>query len=163
MDKIQMAYQRHETSYFVGLTLAQVAKAMWAAWKSLKGTETSKQVRVDFGVNTDDKLDIHDHHGIILQSPFDSLMLITNCYGGYDFEAVELNEARDELSYGLEWQEDYPDMTRSEAVLLKSLEKVIWNEWRDENGLLWCDCKDCIEAFMRTIPNEEVIIITQKS
>ena len=160
MGKIQMYQQRnHSDERYIGLTLAQVAKAMWAAWKKTDKDHDGK-VLVDFASNTDDKFEVTDHHGLLLQSPFDSLMLVTGGYGGYDFGAVELTEAEDELGYGLEWQEDYPNMTRPEAVLCKSLKGLIWDEWRDENGLLWCDVKECILDFYNSLPPDEVDIIS---
>ena len=160
MGKIQMYQQRnHGGERYVGLTLAQVAKAMWAAWKKTDKDHNSK-VLVDFASNTDDKFEVYDHHGLVLQSPFDSLMLVTGGYGGYDFGAVELTEAEDKLGYGLDWQEDYPNMTRPEAVLCKSLEGLMWDEWKDENGLLWCDVKECILDFYNSLQPDEVDIIS---
>lgn len=160
MAKIQMYQQRnHNDGRYVGLTLAQVAKAMWTAWKKT-GKDHNSKVLVDFATNTDDKFEVSMHHGLLLQSPFDSLMLVTGEYGGYDFGAVELNEAEDELGYGFDWQEDYPNMTRPEAVLCKSLEGLIWDEWKDENGLLWCDVKECILDFCNSLPADEVDIIS---
>jgi hypothetical protein len=102
MAKIQMYQQRNRNDgRYVGLTLAQVAKAMWAAWKKTDKDHNSK-VLVDFASNTDDKFEVSMHHGLLLQSPFDSLMLVTGGYGGYDFGAVELNDVEENLGYSFE-------------------------------------------------------------
>ena len=92
-------------------------------------------------------------------APFDSPILITGAYGGYDFGSAELVEAEDELHYGTDWKDDYPDMTRNEAVLQKSLEGILWDEWKDADGLLWCEVNGCIEEYLETLPESELDVI----
>jgi hypothetical protein len=100
-----------------------------------------------------------NHHGLILQSPFDSLILITGGYGGYDFDSIDLSQIDDELGFGTEWRNDYPDMSRREVILLKGLEKIIWDEWKDDNGLLWCEDIGCIERYIDTLGEDEFEVI----
>lgn len=52
-----------------------------------------------------------------------------------------------------------PDMTRNEAVLQKSLEGILWDEWKDADGLLWCEVKGCIETYLETLPEDELEVI----
>ena len=143
---------------YAGLTLTQVAKAMWGEWKKLS-SDNARKVLVDFASDTTDEDGVSNHHGLLLQAPFDSPILITGGYGGYDFGSAELVEAEDEFGYGTDWQDDYPDMTRPEAVLQKTLEGLLWDEWKDENGLLWCEVKGCIEEYLETLPESELEVI----
>lgn len=160
MDKTQIVYQvGGNGTRYAGITLNQLAKAMWSAWKTLDCMISAKQVRVDFATDTTYKGTVYNHHGLLLQAPFDSLMLITGAYGGYDFGSAELAETEDELGIGTEWQESYPDMSRQEVVLLKTLEKLIWDEWKDENGLLWCEVMGCVEAYLDTLGENELEVI----
>ena len=86
MDKTKIVYQINGNgTRYAALTLNQLAKAMLAEWKTLDGMMATKQVRVDFASDTTYEDDVCDHHGLLLQAPFDSLMLITSAYGGYDF------------------------------------------------------------------------------
>jgi hypothetical protein len=160
MDKkTKIVYQKNGNGErYAGLTLTQVAKAMWGAWKKLP-SDYKRQVLVDFASDTDEKDDVENHHGLLLQSPFDSPILVTGGYGGYDFGSAELVEAEDKLGYGTDWEDDYPDMTRPEAVLQKSLEGLIWDEWKDEDGLLWCEVKGCIETYLEALPEDELEVI----
>ena len=159
MNKTKIVYQRHGNGErYAALTIAQVAKAMWRAFKKLP-TDHTQQVLVDFAEDTTDEDDVHSHHGLLLQDPFDSPIIITGGYGGYDFGSAELVEAEDELGYGTDWQDDYPDMTREEAVLQKSIEGILWDEWKDENGLLWCEVKGCIETYLEALPEEALEVI----
>ena len=157
MDKkTKIVYQKNGNGErYAGLTLTQVAKAMWRAFKKLP-SDFKRQVLVDFASDTDEKDDVETHHGLLLQAPFDRPILVNGGYGGYDFELVE---ADDELGYGTDWEDDYPDMTRPEAVLQKSLEGLIWDEWKDDDGLLWCEVKGCIEEYLETLPEEELEVI----
>ena len=160
MNKTQIVYQINGNgTRYAGLTLNQLAKAMWSGWKTLNGMITTKQVKVDFATDTTCKEDVSNHHGLLLQAPFDSLMLITGAYGGYDFGSAELAETEDELGIGTEWKDSYPDMNRQEVILLKTLEKIIWDEWKDENGLLWCEVIGCIENFLDTLSEDELEVI----
>lgn len=160
MNKTKIVYQTNGNGErYAALTLKQVTKAMWSEWKKLDGERHTKQVRVDFASDTTFEDYVSNHHGLLLQAPFDSLILITGGYGGYDFGSSELYEAEDELDVGTEWQEAYPDMSRREVILLKSLEKVIWDEWKDEDGLLWCEVKGCIETYLETMPESELEVI----
>ena len=160
MDKTKIVYQINGNgTRYAALTLNQLAKAMLAEWKKLDGMMATKQVRVDFASDTTSEDDVCDHHGLLLQAPFDSLMLITGAYGGYDFGSAELYEAEDELGIGTEWTESYPDMSRQEVSLLKTLEKIIWDEWKDENGLLWCEVSGCIENYLDTLAEDELEVI----
>lgn len=158
MDKTKIVYQIDGTRY-AGLTLNQLAKAMWAEWKKLDCMMSTKQVRVDFASDTTHEEDVSNHHGLLLQAPFDSLILITGAYGGYDFGSIELYETDDNLGIGPEWKESYPDMSRQEVILLKSLEKIIWDDWKDENGLLWCEVSGCVEAYLDTLGEDELEVI----
>ena len=159
MSKTKIVYQRHGNGErYAALTIAQVAKAMWRAFKKLP-TDHTQQVLVDFAEDTTDEDDVHSHHGLLLQDPFDSPIIITGGYGGYDFGSAELVEAEDELVYGTDWQDDYPDMTREEAILCKSIGDILWDEWKDENGLLWCEVKGCIETYLEALPEEELEVI----
>ena len=163
MAKMQGVYQRNGNGRYAGLTITQVAKAMWAEWKrqcKVNGTDRfSRHVDVDFAADTDEQDNVSNHHGILLQAPFDSPILITGGYGGYDFGSAELVDAEDELGYGLGWEEDYPDMSRNEAVLQKTLEGLMWDEWKDDNGLLWCEVKGCIETYLESLPKDEIEVI----
>lgn len=114
---------------------------------------------MDFASNTDEKDDVSNHHGLLLQAPFGRPILITGRYGGYDFGSAEFDVAEDEFGYGTDWKDDYPDMTRPEAVLQKSLEGLIWDEWKDENGLLWCEVKGCVETYLEALPEEDFEVI----
>ena len=106
MNKTQIVYQINGNgTRYAGLTLNQLAKAMWSGWKTLDGMMATKQVRVDFASDTTYKGAVSNHHGLLLQAPFDSLMLITSAYGGYDFGSVELVETEDELGIGTEWKD----------------------------------------------------------
>ena len=159
MTKTKIVYQKNGSGErYAGLTLTQVAKAMWRVWKKLPSDNT-RQVSVDFASDTDEKDEVSNHHGLLLQAPFDSPILITGAYGGYDFGSAELVEAEDELHYGTDWKDDYPDMTRNEAVLQKSLEGILWDEWKDADGLLWCEVKGCIETYLETLPEDELEVI----
>ena len=160
MDKTKIVYQINGNgTRYAALTLNQLAKAMLAEWKTLDGMMGTKQVRVDFASDTTYEDDVCDHHGLLLQAPFDSLMLITGAYGGYDFSSAELAETEDELGIGTEWKNSYPDMSRQEVILLKTLEKIIWDEWKDENGLLWCEVSGCIENYLDTLAEDELEVI----
>lgn len=160
MDKTKIVYQINGNgTRYAALTLNKLAKAMWSGWKKLDGNNTTKQVRVNFASDTTFEEDVSNHHGLLLQAPFDSLILITGCYGGYDFGSGELAETEDELGIGTDWKESYPDMSRIEVVLLKSLEKVIWDEWKDSNGLLWCEVSGCIENYLDTFGEDELEVI----
>ena len=160
MDKTKIVYQINGNgTRYAALTLNQLAKAMLAEWKTLDGMMGTKQVRVDFASDTTYEDDVCDHHGLLLQAPFDSLMLITGAYGGYDFGSAELAETEDELGIGTEWKNSYPDMSRQEVILLKTLEKIIWDEWKDENGLLWCEVSGCIENYLDTLAEDELEVI----
>lgn len=159
MNKTKIVYQKHGNGErYAGLTLTQVAKAMWGVWKKLPSKNT-RQVLVDFASNTDEKDDVSNHHGLLLQAPFGRPILITGRYGGYDFGSAEFDVAEDEFGYGTDWKDDYPDMTRPEAVLQKSLEGLIWDEWKDENGLLWCEVKGCVETYLEALPEEDFEVI----
>ena len=159
MTKTKIVYQKNGNGErYAGLTLTQVAKAMWRAWEKLPGDNT-RQVSVDFASDTDEKDEVSSHHGLLLQAPFDSPILITGAYDGYDFGSAELVEAEDELNYGTDWEDDYPDMTMNEAVLQKSLEGILWDEWKDADGLLWCEVKGCIETYLETLPEDELEVI----
>jgi len=162
MAKIQVVYQSYGARY-AGLATSHIAKAMWAEWKrqcKTNGTDRfSRHVDVDFASDTDDKDDVSSHHGLLLQAPFDSPILITGGYGGYDFGSVELVDTEDELGYGTDWQDDYPDMTRNEAILCKAIGSIMWDEWKDENGLLWCEVKGCIETYLEALPEEALEVI----
>lgn len=163
MNKTRIVYQKNGNGErYAGLTLTQVAKAMWAEWERQGKVNTdrfSRHVDVDFASDSDEQDDVSNHHGLLLQAPFDSPILVTGGYGGYDFGSGELVEAEDELGYGLGWEEDYPDMSRNEAVLQKSLEGIIWDEWKDDNGLLWCEVKGCIETYLESLPESELEVI----
>ena len=160
MNKTKIVYQINGNgTRYAPLTLKQLSKAMWAEWKKLDGMMATKQVRVDFATDTSDENDVCDHHGLLLQAPFDSLMLITGAYGGYDFGSAELAETDDNLGIGLEWKESYPDMSRQGVILLKTLEKLIWDEWKDGNGLLWCEVSGCVEAYLDTLGEDELEVI----
>ena len=103
MDKTKIVYQINGNgTRYAGITLNQLAKAMWSGWKTLDGMITTKQVKVDFASDTTFEDDVSNHHGLLLQAPFDSLMLITGAYGGYDFGSAELAETEDELGIGTE-------------------------------------------------------------
>lgn len=159
MSKTKIVYQKNGNGErYAGLTITQVAKAMWGVWKKLPSKNT-RQVLVDFASNTDEKDDVSNHHGLLLQAPFGRPILITGRYGGYDFGSAEFDVAEDEFGYGTDWKDDYPDMTRPEAVLQKSLEGLIWDEWKDENGLLWCEVKGCVETYLETLPEDELEVI----
>lgn len=160
MSKTKIVYQKHGNGErYAALTIAQVAKAMWSAWKKLPSDNT-RQVLVDFAEDTTDEDDVHSHHGLLLQEPFDSPILITGGYGGYDFGSVELVDTEDELGYGsTDWQDDYPDMTRNEAILCKAIGGILWDEWKDENGLLWCEVMGCIETYLEALPEDELEVI----
>ena len=159
MSKTKIVYQKNGNGErYAGLTLTQVAKAMWGEWKKLP-SDNKRQVLVDFASDTDEKDDVSSHHGLLLQAPFGSPILITGAYGGYDFGSAELAVAEDEFGYGTDWTDDYPDMTRPEAVLQKSLEGLIWNEWKDENGLLWCEVKGCVETYLENLGEAELEVI----
>jgi len=160
MSKTKIVYQKNGNGErYAGLTLTQVAKAMWGEWKKLP-SDNKRQVLVDFASDTDEKDDVSSHHGLLLQAPFDSPILITGAYGGYDFGSAELAVAEDEFfGYDTDWKDEYPDMTRPEAVLQKSLEGLIWDEWKDENGLLWCEVKGCIETYLEALPEDELEVI----
>lgn len=160
MDKTKIVYQINGNgTRYAALTLKHLAQAMWSGWTKLDGNRTTKQVKVDFASDTTFEDDVSNHHGLLLQAPFDSLILITGGYGGYDFGSAELDETEDELGYGTEWKESYPDMSRREVVLLKTLEKIIWDEWKDENGLLWCEVSGCIENYLDTFGEDELEVI----
>lgn len=160
MNKTKIVYQRNGNgTRYAGITLNQLAKAMWAGWNNLDGAPTTKQVRVDFASDTTSNELVSNYHGLLLQAPFDSLILITSGYGGYDFDSTELWKAADELGVGTEWHESYPDMNRREVILLKALENVIWDEWKDENGLLWCEVIGCIENYLDTFGEDELEVI----
>ena len=159
MSKTKIVYQKNGNGErYAGLTLTQVAKAMWGEWKKLP-SDNKRQVLVDFASDTDEKDDVSNHHGLLLQAPFGRPILITGRYGGYDFGSAEFDVAEDEFGYGTDWKDDYPDMTRPEAVLQKSLEGLIWDEWKDENGLLWCEVKGCIETYLEALPEDELEVI----
>jgi len=158
MSKTKIVYQKNGNGErYAGLTLTQVAKAMWGEWKKLP-SDNKRQVLVDFASDTDEKDDVSSHHGLLLQAPFGSPILITGSYGGYDFGSAELAVAEDEFGYGTDWTGDYPDMTRPEAVLQKSLEGLIW-DWKDEDGLLWCEVKGCIETYLENLGEAELEVI----
>lgn len=161
MDKTKIVYQINGNgTRYAGLTLNQLAKAMWAEWKTLDCMMSTKQVRVDFASDTTYEERVCNHHGLLLQAPFDSLILITGGYGGFDFDSADLADTEDELGIGTEWQKPYPDMSNQEVILLKTLEKIIWDEWKDDNGLLWCDVIGCIENYLDTLGKDEVEVIT---
>lgn len=159
MNKTKIVYQKNGNGErYAGLTLTQVAKAMWGEWKKLP-SDFHRQVPVDFASYTDEKGDVSGYHGLLLQAPFDSPILITGGYGGYDFGSAELAVAEDVFTYGTDWKDEYPNMTRPEAVLQKSLEGLIWDEWKDENGLLWCEVKGCIETYLENLSEDELEVI----
>ena len=159
MDKTKIVYQKNGNGErYAALTLAQVAKAMWRAFKKLP-TDNTQQVLVDFAEGTTDEEDVRSHHGLLLQAPFSSPILITGFYGGYDFEAKDLAAVTDEFDHGTDWKDDYPDMTRNEAILCKALEGLLWEEWKDEKGLLWCEVKGCIETYLETLGEDELEVI----
>lgn len=153
--KIVSQINGNDTRY-AALTLNQLAKAMCSGWNNLGGKLASKQVRVEFASNTTVEDDVSSHHGLLLQAPFDSLILITGGYGGYDFGSIELCEVEDELGVVTEWHESYPYMNRKEVILLKALENVIWDEWKDKNGLLWCEVSGCIKNYIDTLSENEL-------
>ena len=163
MSKIQVVYQGYGAVRYAGLSTSHIAKAMWAEWKhqcKTKGTDRfSRYVDVDFASDTDEKDNVSSHHGLLLQAPFDSPILITGGYGGYDFGSAELVEAEDDLGYGTDWKDDYPDMTRNEAILCNAIRGIMWDEWKDENGLLWCEVKGCIETYLESLPKDEIEVI----
>ena len=160
MDKTKIVYQINGNgTRYAALTLKHLAQAMWSGWTKLDGMITTKQVKVDFASDTTFEDDVSNHHGLLLQAPFDSLMLITGAYGGYDFGSAELAETEDVLGIGTEWEESYPDMSSQEVILLKTLEKIIWDEWKDENGLLWCEVIGCIENYLDTFGEDELEVI----
>lgn len=160
MNKTRIVYQNNSNdTRYVALTLNQLSKAIWSSWKQLCGDITTRQVRVEFATDTTFEDNVSNHHGLILQSPFDSLILITGGYGGYDFDSIDLSQIDDELGFGTEWRNVYPDMSRREVILLKGLEKIIWDEWKDENGLLWCEDIGCIERYIDTLGEDEFEVI----
>lgn len=159
MSKTKIVYQKYGSGErYAALTIVQVAKAMWRAFKKLP-TDHTQQVLVDFAEDTTDEDDVHSHHGLLLQDPFDSPIIITGGYGGYDFVAHQLVETEDEFEYGTDWKDDYPDMTREEAILCKAIEGILWDEWKDEDGLLWCEVKGCIETYLEALPEDELEVI----
>ncbi len=162
MTKTKIVYQINGNGKrYAGITLNQLAKAMWAEWKKVyyDDERTPKQVTVDFASDTTFKEDVSIHHGLLLHAPFSSLILITGRYGGYDFGSTELYETDDELGIGAKWKKSYPDMSRQEVILLKSLEKIIWDEWKDENGLLWCDVIGAVENYLDTLDEDQLEVI----
>lgn len=160
MNKTKIVYQINGNgTRYAALTLNQLAKAMCSGWNKLDGKPTTKQVRVDFASDTTFEDDVSNYHGLLLQAPFDSLILITGSYGGYDFGSIELCEVMDELGVGTEWHESYPDMNSEDVILLKALENVIWDEWKDKNGLLWCEVSGCIENYLDTLGEDELEVI----
>ena len=159
MSKTKIVYQKHGSGErYAPLTIAQVAKAMWRAFKKLP-TDHTQQVLVDFAEDTTEEDEVSSHHGLILQDPFDSPIIITGGYGGYDFVAQQLVYTEDEFGYGTDWQDEYPDMTRNEAILCKAIGDILWDEWKDDNGLLWCEVKGCIEEYLETLPESELDVI----
>lgn len=158
MNKTKIVYQLNGNgTRYAAITLKQLAKAMWAGWTNLDGNLTTKQIRVDFASDTTYEEDVSNFHGILLEAPFDFLILMTGGYGAYDFKlstGFDESENDDE-----EYQEKYPDLNPRERVLLKALEKVIWDEWKDENGLLWCEVMGCVEAYLDTLPENELEVI----
>ena len=50
-------------------------------------------------------------------------------------------------------------MTRNEAILCKAIGDILWDEWKDDNGLLWCEVKGCIEEYLETLPESELDVI----
>ena len=73
MNKTKIVYQKYGSGErYAGLTITQVAKAMWGAWKKLPSDNT-RQVLVDFASDTDEKDDVSSHHGLLLQAPFDKV------------------------------------------------------------------------------------------
>lgn len=155
----KIVYQKYGNgTRYAGMTLAQVAKAMWRAFKKLPSDHT-RQVLVDFASDTTDEDEVSSHHGLLLQAPFDSPIIITGGYGGYDFGSAELVDAEESLGYGTDWQDDYPDMTRNEAILCEAIGGIMWDEWKDEDGLLWCEVKGCIEEYLEALPEEELEVI----
>lgn len=158
MNKTKIVYQLNGNgTRYAAITLKELAKAMWAGWTNLGGNLTTRQIRVDFASDTTYEEDVSNFHGILLEAPFDFLILMTGGYGAYDFKlstGFDESENDDE-----EYQEKYPDLNPRERVLLKALEKVIWDEWKDENGLLWCEVMGCVEAYLDTLPENELEVI----
>jgi hypothetical protein len=35
----------------------------------------------------------------------------------------------------------------------------MWDELKDENGLLWCEVKGCIETYLEALPEEALEVI----
>lgn len=159
MNKTKIVYQRKGNgTRYAAITLKQLAKAMWAGWTNLDGNPANKRIRVDFASDSIDEEHVSNFHGLLLEAPFDFLILMTGGYGAYDFN-VSIGFDESDNDDDEEYQEKYPDMSLCERVLLKALEKFIWDEWKDENGLLWCEVMGCVEAYLDTLPENELEVI----
>ena len=166
---IKIVYQKNGNgTRYAGLTINQLAKAMHDAWR--KAVVRPRNVQVDFQSDTSDIEDLGIRHGILLQEPFGAPLFITSEYGGYglavsDYAVMNMEGG---IPHGMgvnselkaKWGKRYPNMTRDEIVFARCLGKIIKREWKDGNGLLWCEVKGCIEDYLElTLPESELEVI----
>lgn len=164
MNTTRIVYQQKPDcgQRFAGMTIDQIAKAMWAEWKKQGKTigtdHYDRSVLVDFASDSSEQDDVSDYHGILMTSPFDSIILTTGGYGGYDFGARELVAVMDEM-HDLDQFREMGFSCREEYGLKKALDELIWKEWKDGDGLLWCEVKHCIETYLESLPEEKIEVI----
>ena len=148
---IKVVKQIDKVSSYAGLTVEQLASAFALAWNAPNHPDV---VRVDFGEDSDDQTDISMFHGIILFAPFDSECLMTGHYGGYDHDMVELADIESEIGTNadaIEIEKGY--QSRLAYVISKALDKLLWGEWFDSDGLIWCEVTGCVADYINSLPD----------
>ena len=73
-------------------------------------------------------------------------------YKPFYIQTASDNSAIDTLTWGM--------VAKSNPYLALPKPKTPYkNEWKDENGLLWCEVMGCIETYLETLPEEELDVI----
>lgn len=148
MRTIQIYYQAPGYGdRYVGLTLEEVAIAMHKEWtrQIRRDSENdSLHVRITLGKGSDAE-HLFDINPILLSAPFGEQVL--SICEGHDGKIA---------AHGL--QEMYPDEMGTKEFptdarrIEHTLRDMIPQVYFDEDGLVWCKVKGCIETYIDSLP-----------